>query len=88
MANATDQLNMVNSEQAQRTAFVVLDILQDRPAGEQIAALSLMFLLLCERHHQNPRDVLDKGSKILLDAFTHGRGEYIRALRDYLKEEL
>lgn len=88
MANAIDQLNMVTAEQAQRTAFRVLDQLQDIPAGEQIAAMSLMFLLLCQRHQQNPRDVLDKGSKILLDAFTEGRGEYIRALRNYLKEEL
>lgn len=88
MANATDQLNMVTSDSAQRVAFRVLDQLQDVPAGTQLAALSLMFLLMCQRYQQNPRDVLDKGSKILLDAFTEGRGEYIRALRNYLKEEL
>lgn len=88
MANAIDQLNMVTAEQAQRTAFRILDQLQDMQPGHQVAALSLMFLLVCERHHQSPRDVLHKGSKILLDAFTEGRGEYIRALRNYLKEEL
>lgn len=87
MANTTDQLNMVTSEEGQRAAFAILDRLQESPQGVQLAALSMMFLLMCERLKQDPRDVLSKGSAVLLDAFTEGRGEYIRAIREYLKGE-
>jgi hypothetical protein len=87
MPNALDQLNMVTPEKTQFVAFAALDALQDATAGEQLAAISMMFLLLCRRYSMNPREVLLKGEHVLLDSLTQGRGEYVRAIRNYLQEE-
>jgi hypothetical protein len=90
MANSiTDQLNSVTSENSQKVAFTLLDMIQGiEPKGLQLSGVALMFLLMCERYKQNPREVLDKSSRVLYDAFLEGRGEYIRAIQNYLKEEL
>lgn len=78
---------MVTAEKTQRVAFTALDALQGFTAGEQLAGISMMFLLACQRHHMNPSDVLDKGNRILSDSLSEGRGEYVRAIKTYLKEE-
>lgn len=89
MANITDQLNFARHDDTQQAAFAVLDVLQGiQPKGLQLSAVAFMFLLLCERFKQDPRDVLDKTSRVLKDSLSHGRGEYTRAIQNYMKEEL
>ncbi|MGQ0595824.1 hypothetical protein [Aquabacterium sp.] len=78
---------MATPEKTQQVAFKALDALQGDKAGDQVAAVSMMFLLVCQRHRLKPRDVLDKGARILQDSLSQGRGEYVRAIRDYLQDE-
>lgn len=87
--NVLDQLNSVTSGDSQRVAFALLDAMQGiQPKGLQLSGVAVMFLLVCEKSGLDPREVLNKASRILYDAFSEGRGEYARAIRDYLKEEL
>ena len=83
-----DQLNMLTSAQAQQVAFKVINAVQSEPPGHQVAAVAITFLMMCERYKADPRDVLDKVSRIAYDAFSEGRGEYIRAIQNYIREEL
>ena len=83
-----DQLSMISSQRAQELAFRVIHTLQDQPSGHQVAAIAMTFLLLCQRYEAKPRDVLNKTSRILYDAFSEGRGEHARAIANYMKEEL
>ena len=83
-----DQLNMITSQKAQQDAFKVINALQSEPAGHQIAAIAVTFLMVCQRYKVDPRAVLDKASRIAYDAFSEGRGEYIRAIQNYIREEL
>ena len=86
--NTLDQLNSVSSYTAQEAAFQVIDRLQSYNSGEQVAGAALVFLLLCERFKQDPRDVLSKGSAVLLDTLTYGSGEQTRAIKTYLNQEI
>ena len=86
--NTIDQLNAVSSQAAQEAAFVVIDRLQSYNSGEQIAGAALVFLMLCERFKQDPREVLLKGSAVLLDTLSYGTGEQTRAIKTYLNKEL
>lgn len=88
MNNITDQINFVSFTRAQRAAFNCIDRLQDYTAGEQVAAASLLFHLLCERFKQNPRDVMIKGQQVLLDTLSFGHGEHTRAIKTYLNQEI
>lgn len=88
MANITDQLNMVTAENSQMVAFSLLDSMQHiKPQGLQLSGTAMMFLLMCTRFKQDPREVLNKTSRVLYDAFSEGRGEHVRAIRNYLEEE-
>jgi hypothetical protein len=83
-----DQLNMMTSQRCQELSFRVINTLQDAPKGHQIGALAMAFLLMCQSLDVKPRDVLNKSSRILYDAFSEGRGEHARAIANYMKEEL
>lgn len=83
-----DQLNMITSEKAQQVAFQVVNSLQSEKPGHQVAAVAITFLLMCERYSVDPRDILDKTKRITYDALSEGRGEYIRAIKHYVQEEL
>jgi hypothetical protein len=83
-----DQLNFCSTQEAQRVAFKVISVLQDEPAGKQVAGAALLFLMLCERFNQKPRDVLNKSARMLYDAFSEGTGEHAKAIQTYLLKEL
>ena len=83
-----DQLNMIKSEKAQQVAFKVIDALQSEQHGHQVAAVAMVFLMMCKRYNVRPIDVLDKTGRITYDAFSEGRGEYARAIKNYMQEEL
>lgn len=87
MSNAIDQLNFASSKSAQRVAFKALNAVQDENAGLQLAGAAMFLLLLCERHKLQPNDVLNKAARITYDAFSEGRSEQARAIRDYLQGE-
>lgn len=85
----SDQLNFASSDATQQAAFQLLDLIQGvQPKGLQLSAVAFMFLMMCERYGQDPRDVLDKTHRQLTDSLSVGRGEYVRAIREYLKGEL
>ena len=89
MANITDQLNFARADETQQAAFAVLDNIQGiQPKGIQLSAVAFMFLLMCQRYRQDPREVLYKTSAVLNESLERGRGEYTRAIQNYLKEEL
>lgn len=87
--NVIDQLNMVTADDSQRVAFALLDAMQGiQPKGLQLSGTAIMFLLMCEQSGIDPREVLNKASRILFDAFNEGRGEHVRAIQNYLRNEL
>jgi hypothetical protein len=87
--NVIDQLNMVTAQQSQQVAFALLDSMQGiQPKGLQLSGTAMMFLLMCEQSKIDPRQVLDKASRVLHDTFTEGTGGYVKAIQQYLKEEL
>jgi len=83
-----DRLLSMTSFQAQTSAFKMLDQLQRLPQHEQVASLALGFLLICKRFNQSPRDMCELAEKFLADALSEGRGEQVRALQNYLRNEL
>ena len=89
MTNIKDQLNAASSERTQVAAFSVLDAIQGiQPKGLQLSAVAFLFLLMCRRFNEDPREVLDKTDRRITDTLSVGRGEYTRAIQNYLKEEL
>jgi hypothetical protein len=82
-----DQINGTNVVRGQLAAFKLLEGLQEIPPGDQLVGISMMFLMLCERHKQDPRQVLDIGSHVLYDSLSIGKGEHTRAIKQYLKLE-
>ena len=69
-------------------AFKVLDGLHGEKPGDQLVGISMMFLMMCERFKQNPRDVLLKSSCVLYDSLSVGKGEHTRAIKTFMKMEM
>ena len=89
MADAVLQINSVSSEDAQKAAFTLLDLLQGvNPPGVRVVAVAFMFQMICQRFRVDPRDVLLKTDMMIRDSLSQGRGEYTRAIREYLLGEL
>ena len=89
MADTALQITAVSSEDAQKAAFTVLDILQGvNPPGVRVVSVAFMLLMICRRFRLDPRDVLDKTDRMIRDSLSKGRGEYVRAIREYLREEV
>ncbi len=86
--NALDQINSVSVEEGQRVAFRVVDVIQTEKPGHQVIGTAMLFLMLCSRFKQDPRQVLDKASHVLYDSFSEGTGEKVRALKTYMELEL
>jgi len=83
-----DRLLSMNAAKAQWSAFKLLDGLQRIPKHEQVAAASLMFLLICKRFKENPRDLLQLAEQFHADALREGQGDHVRAIQNYLKNEI
>lgn len=69
-------------------AFSLVDAMQGKPEGYQFAAVALLFLLMCRRFDANPGDVLSSTGRRVEDALSIGRGEHIRAIKNYINEEM
>ena len=83
-----DKLLSMGSFDAQQSAFALLDKLQRLPKHKQIMAASLTFLLLCKQTKMNPREALELAERVLVDCLSKGRGDHIRALKNYIDKEL
>lgn len=86
--NILDQLNMTTVDEGQRVAFRALDVVQTEKPGPQVVGIAILFLLLCTRFKQDPRQVLDKAGRVLYDSLSIGKGEQTRAIKTYLEKEL
>lgn len=83
-----DRLLSMSSTRAQTATFKLLDRLQRLHPEEQVVSVTLSFLMLCKRFNQSPREMLELGERMIRDALSEGRGEHIRAIRDYMDKEL
>lgn len=86
--NITDQLNNTPSSEAVRVAFGVVDQLQHIKPGVQVAAVAMLFSMLCTRYKARPMATFEQAIARVNDELAVGRGEHVRALREYLKGEL
>lgn len=83
-----DQISRTTVHKGQIVAFKLLDGISSEPQGDQLVGISMLFLMMCERFKQDPRDVLSVGSRVLYDSLSIGRGEHTRAIKQFLNMEL
>ena len=83
-----DQLHSMTSFDIQTAAFKILDAIQRQPAHQQVAGASLMFLLIMKKYDMKPREAMQIAEQVFKDCLSEGRGEQIRAIQNYLREEL
>ena len=88
MSRVRDQINSSTVTSGQLVAFKVLDGLSQEKPGDQLVGIAMMFLMMCERFKQDPREVLDVSHRVLYDSLSIGRGEHTRAIKQYLNVEL
>lgn len=86
--NLTDQINFINTAHASQTVFKIISAIQGENPGSQVTAAGMLFLLLCKKYKADPRETLSKADRVLYNAFSEGRGEYIRAVQMYIEKEL
>ena len=83
----------ITAGSAARAAFRALDALQDLPPQEQAAGLAFAYLALLKRLRMDNRDALLVAERHIHAALGsgsegHAAGDHVRALRDYMKEEI
>jgi hypothetical protein len=88
MLNPLDQINNTTVTKGQLVAFKVLEGLHGEKPGDQLVGIAMMFLMMCERFKQNPRDVLHKSSRVLYDSLSVGKGEHTRAIKTFMNMEM
>ena len=83
-----DQINSMTADASAMVAFRIIDAIQGLPKGQQARGIAMAFYMLTERYKVNPIDLLQKTRIATKDAFSEGRGEHVRAVQNYLNEEL
>lgn len=83
-----DQLNSTTVHQAQIVAFKLLDAISGESQGDQLAGITMLFLMMNERYKQDPRHTLQVGSHVLYESLSVGRGEHTRAIKQFLNMEI
>jgi hypothetical protein len=83
----TDQLNSAHAHHVANVAFQTVDALQDHPKSTQINAVAVLYKLFMEEFGMTHNDLLVRADMIIKDADMYYRAE-IRALRDYIREEI
>lgn len=86
--NLIDQINFIDRGHASETVFKLISAMQNDNPGSQVTAAGMLFLLLCEKYQCKPRDVLDKGARVLYDSFSDSKNAHIRAVKQYIYNEL
>lgn len=87
MENA-DAFSSMSAPRAAQLAFEMVSAIQHRPSGEQLAGVAMLFLLMSKRMKADARDVLARTGARMEDALSYGSGEHIRAIKQYLREEM
>lgn len=77
----------VNADNMAKAGYQCVDILQDYAPHEQVAAISMLLLILCEHHNANPQQVFTVTKNIINDE-REKTNPRIRAFRLYTKTEL
>ena len=83
-----DQLHSMSSHSIQTAAFKILDAVQRLPAHQQVGGAALMFLLIMKKYDMGPREAMHMSESVFKDCLSEGRGEQIRAIQNYLREEI
>jgi hypothetical protein len=92
MANTVrDQLTNSEGLEVYRTAYRMVDAMQDAAPGTQVAAAAVLFLAICDTLKVCMKDTLESVDRMTLDEYVNGAWTptNIRsALRDYITNEL
>jgi hypothetical protein len=84
----TDRLNSTNAHHVAVTAFSLLNAVQDKPKQMQINSVAVLFKVFSEElKGQDVNSLLTRADMILADADMFYHAE-VRALRDYINEEI
>ncbi|MDE3021874.1 MAG: hypothetical protein KGI54_08445 [Pseudomonadota bacterium] len=87
--NVIDQINNSTADEVVQASFGILDSLQNlNPPGIRLPAIAILFLLLCKRFNINSPELLSKSGRMLNDSLLQGKGEHVRAIRQYLDNEM
>jgi hypothetical protein len=85
-------LASITPQRAAQVAFMAVDTIQGLRPEEQAAGMALLFVMLTRRFKTDPRALLAQADRRLVDALTpranEKPGDIVRALRQYLREEL
>lgn len=87
-----DVLASITPQKAAEVSFMAVDAIQGMRPEEQAAGMALLFVMLTRRFKTDPRVLLAQADRRLVDALTpdanNKPGDVVRALRQYIKEEL
>jgi len=83
-----DQLNNADPLATARSAFRVLDRLQELEPHLQPMALAWVFVLYCESKDIRPSELMNTVDNIMRDQEDIGWRSHFRAVKRYIKEEL
>lgn len=85
----TDSINLLEAKEAAQAAFGLIDILQQwEPAGVRFTSSAIVLILMCRHYGLDVCDVLNKSDRMIKDAVATKDGECIRAIEQYLKNEM
>jgi hypothetical protein len=92
MSNAVrDQLTNASGFMVYRTAYKMVDSMQNEEPGVQVAAAAILFLAICDSLKVCMRDTLESADRMTLDQYANGEWTPTNvraALRDYIDNEL
>lgn len=86
--NIRDALGMVGHDSAARAAFRVLDALQTMPPAEQVAGAAEVLWLVAARFKVDIPELMTQTERRILDSLSRGDGAQVRAIKQYLREEI
>ena len=83
----TDRLSMAPAFSTLQTAYAAVSAMDTRPAPEQVAALGVLFVTVCEEAGLEVGQQVDAARRRLRHATEHLSNEE-RALRGYVRTEI
>lgn len=83
-----DLLNNIPRKEVSKASFRLLTRLQDASPEIQVAAACVLFLLLSERHGQDPAEVFRMATNALAFDQKPDSEQHFAAIREYLQHEV
>lgn len=88
MTNSTyDSIVSTPAHVAGKSAFAILDGLQNLHHSQQVVGASYMLLLLCKKHQLDPAEVMQATARMLNDG-VRDNNIHTRAIYSYLRMEV